>query len=344
MRPVILRSSVPALLGLVVLFAGCSPAPVPTGTHTIEPSPTPSPEGSSAATPPAASATTGPAATTPGALKAANLELRMPEAVSRAVAFVDGGSVLLAGGLTPSGTVATVLRIDFGAGTVTSVGRLATAVHDAGGALVGGAQVVFGGGNVAPERVVQEFQAGHGTIIGQLPRARADLVAIDVGSETLVIGGGTPSRLDPVVLATIDGVRFQTAATLPFGVRYPAVAVIDGEVVVVGGTTGTRDRTEIQAIDLANGSVRVIGKLPTGLSHAAAFVIDGKLLVAGGRTGGVAQNAIWEIDPVTGTVTMAGRLPQPVSDAAPVVIGDVGYLIGGEGSRILASIISISFE
>jgi len=291
-RPVILRSNVPALLGLVILLAGCSPAPVPTGAHATAPFATASPQGSSAATPPAASVTAGPAATTLGALKATSLDLPLPEAVSRAVAFVDGGSVLLAGGLTPSGTVATVLRIDPGAGTVTSVGRLATAVHDAGGALVGGAEVVFGGGNVAPERVVQELQGGHGAIIGQLPRARADLVAIDVKSETLVIGGGTPSRLDPVVLVTIDGKRFQTAATLPYGVRYPAVALIDDEVVVVGGTTGKRDRTEIQAIDLADGSVRVIGRLPSGLSHAAAFVIDGRLLVAGGRTGGVAQDAI----------------------------------------------------
>jgi hypothetical protein len=282
-------------------------------------------------------------ATTVGALGASVLKLHLPDAVSRAVAFADGGSVLLAGGLTPSGTVATVLRIDLGAGTVTSVGRLATAVHDAGGALVGGVPVVFGGGNVAPERVVQQYDAGRGTILGQLPRARADLVAIDVGSETLVIGGGTPTRLDPAVLATNDGVTFQTAATLLYGVRYPAIAAIDGEVIVVGGTTGTRDRTQIQAINLADGSVRVIGKLSTGLSHAAAFVIDGKLLVAGGRTDGVAQDAIWEIDPVAGTVTMAGRLPHPVSDAASVVVGDVGYLIGGEGSNILASIISIAF-
>ncbi len=270
------------------------------------------------------------------------LSLDLHVAVSRAVAFTDGGSLLLAGGLTPAGTTSSVVLIDLTHGTVTSAGDLARAVHDAGGALVGGAPVVFGGGNVVPESVVQRFDGGHGAVIGQLPRARADLVAVAVGGSVFVIGGGTPSRLDRAVLSTTDGIHFQAIATLVDGVRYPAVAAIDGRIIVIGGTDGTHDRNEIQAIDPATGTVRIIGHLPHGLSHASAFVIAGRLLVAGGRSAGVAQDTIWEVDPVGGRVSMAGRLPRAVSDAAVAVVGDVAYLIGGERSEIVSSIISIT--
>jgi hypothetical protein len=89
-------------------------------------------------------------------------------------------------------------------------------------------------------------------------------------------------------------------------------------------------------------TVRIIGQLPQGLSHASAFVLAGRLLVAGGRSAGVTQDTIWEVDPVSGRVTEAGRLPRAVSDAAVAVVGGVGYLIGGERSAIVTSIISIT--
>jgi hypothetical protein len=270
------------------------------------------------------------------------LSLDLPVAVSRAVAFTDDGSVLLAGGLTPAGTTASVVRIDVTHGSVTSAGDLARAVHDAGGALLGGVPVVFGGGNVAPEDVVQRFDGGQGMVIGQLPRARADLVAVALGGTVFVIGGGTPSRLDRAVLSTTDGSNLEAIATLVDGVRYPAVAAVDGMIIVVGGTDGTRDRSAIQAIDPVTATVRIIGQLPQGLSHASAFVLAGRLLVAGGRSAGVAQDTIWEVDPVSGRVTEAGRLPRAVSDAAVAVVGGVGYLIGGERSAIVTSIISIT--
>jgi len=181
-------------------------------------------------------------------------------------------------------------------------------------------------------------------VIGQLPRARADLAAVSIDGVGILVGGGTPARLDPAVLQTTDGKRFQSAAKLIAAVRYPAVAVVGETIFVVGGTDGAHDRTEIQAIDLATWAVRIVGKLPLGLSDAAAVVIDGRLLIAGGRAGGVAQDRIWEVDPVSGTVSLVGRLPRAVSDVAGVVVGGVGYLIGGESSTLLASIISITIE
>jgi Kelch motif protein len=260
------------------------------------------------------------------------------------VAFSDGGTVLLAGGLTSLGSTATVLRIDLSVGTVHAVGQLVVAVHDAAGAVVGNEAIVFGGGNVSPVAVVQAAQAGKGSLLGALPIARADGVAVALGGQAIVIGGGTPARLDTAVLSTGDGVHFHSLATLIAGTRYPAVTAFDGRILAIGGTDGVHDLTAIQAIDPATGSVRVIGHLPHGLSHASALVVGGHLLVVGGRTGGRAQDSVWEIDPSTGGATVVGHIPSAMSDTAAVVVGDVGYLVGGDAGTLLSTIVSIRFE
>lgn len=331
-----------ALLAIAVSAAACGPAPslLPSASSaaataaatTLVPTDTRSPTG-----------TPGQTGRAELPLQVSTLSLHLPVAVSRAVAFPDGESLLVAGGLTPSGTSATVVRIDLSAGQVTTDGRLASAVHDAGGALLAGTPMVFGGGNVVPEATVQRFRAGQGAVVGQLPRARADLVAVAIGAATLVVGGGTPARLDRAVLSTTDGSHFETVATLMVGARYAAAAAVGGMIIAAGGTDGAHDLADIQLVDPATGSVRMLGRLPHGLSHAMAIVIAGRILIAGGRSGGVAQDAIWEVDPVSGAVSLAGRLPQAVSDAAVVTVGDVGYLIGGERSAIVTSIVSISF-
>jgi N-acetylneuraminic acid mutarotase len=246
--------------------------------------------------------------------------------------------------LTTAGTTAAILRISLSGDQIAIVGHLAEPVHDAGGAIIGGSPMVFGGGNLVPGTAVQRAGMGQGALIGRLPTPRADLAAVEVDGETIVVGGGTPARLDREVLSTTDGIHFRRVGTLIAGVRYPAVAVAGASILVIGGTDGQHDVTEIQAIDPATGSVRIIGHLPRGLSHAAAFMVAGHLLIAGGRSGGRAQDTIWEVDPVSGDVSAVGRLPLALSDAAVAVVGDIGYLIGGETDRLLSSIVSIRIE
>jgi hypothetical protein len=323
----------------VVTAAGCGTAPATPRASVASVATTSAPP-----TKTSAPAQPGPSASAaaPG-LHITTLSAKLPTGTSRAVAFDKNGSILLAGGLTASGTVATISLIHVPDGSVQLDGRLASAVHDAGGALLGGTPTIFGGGNLAPEKGVQQLGAGGG-IVGELPRARADLVVVDVGDTAVVVGGGTPARLDPAVLATTDGARFRALAMLPHGVRYPAVAVVGGVIVVVGGTDGVHDRTEIETIDPATGIVSIVGNLRHGLSHATAFVLDGKLLIVGGRSAGVAQDTILAVDPTNGSVGIAGHLPKGVSDAAGAVVDGVAYLIGGENGDFLASVIAIELR
>jgi hypothetical protein len=321
---------------IALAAAGCSSSPGPSLRVGAGSTPAVSASGPTAEGPPGTSSS----ASSPAIVRvrAVLLPLRLPIAVSRAVAFADSGSALLVGGLTASGTTSAILRLALPGGPVSPAGRLAIPVHDAAGATLAGSPVVLGGGNVAPVAAVQGLSGS----IGTLPMARADLAAVELDGVLYVVGGGTAARLDTAVLATTDGAHFATSATLLLGVRYPAVASVGGEIIVVGGTDGSHDRRAIQAVDPLTGFVRHVGDLPNGLSHAAALVVDGHLLVAGGRVAGKAERAIWEVDPTSGHVVHVGDLPQPVSDATAVVLDGVGYLIGGERDAEVTDIVAIT--
>ena len=338
------RAPRPTFIAACVLagFAtACQAGPTPAQTAV------PTPAGATGPSTTALPIASGPGATTPTstakpAVVAAALDWRLPEAISRAVAFPGDASIVLAGGLTATGTTDGVLSIRLETGTATTVGHLKAPVHDAGGALIGGVPAVVGGGDAVAGTTVQSLLDGTVTLLGNLPTARADLAVVDLGGVAYVVGGGTPSHPDAAVLATSDGVTFSEVARLSVPVRYPAVAAVGGSIIVVGGSDGTKDRAEIQAIDPATGTAAVIGHLPDALSHAAAVVVGGRLLVAGGRVRGKAVDQIWEINPDSGSATEVGRLPRVVSDAAAVGVDGIGYLVGGEDTGLLRAVISIA--
>jgi hypothetical protein len=270
--------------------------------------------------------------------------IALPAARSRAVAFVLNSAIVVSGGLTSSGaTTASNISIDVRSGHVRALGSLASPVHDAGGALFDGAGFVVGGGQLVAGSLVQRIgTTGKTGIVGRLPAVRADLSAVTIDGELVVVGGGTPARPDDRVLATTDGRHFRVIATLITGVRYAAVAAIDGLIYVIGGSTASGDTRLIQVIDPHTGRVRVVGHLGHGLSHAAALVIGGTLLVAGGRSSGRAQDSLMRFDATSGTVDTVAHLPYAASDMAAVVLGGTGYLIGGEAARPIATIMSVA--
>jgi hypothetical protein len=326
-------------VGLAACGQPSQPVSAPSGADT------PSPAGTRVAS--AAS----PAVSVPGSLTpsprivVARSAIRLPTGRSRAVALALGSGVLLCGGLTSVGTTGSILGLNLGTGHVQQVGFLSTAVHDAGGAILDGAGYVFGGGRTVAGTTIQRITStGTASAVGHLPGVRADLAAAAVDGEIVIVGGGTPALTDGRVLATADAHDLRTIGRLIVPVRYPAVAVFNGLVYVIGGATPRGDTNVIQALDPATGLVRIVGRLPHPLSHASALVIGTTILVAGGRSAGRAQDQLLRLVPATGAVSIVGRLPAPVSDMAAVVVGGVGYLIGGETTSPIASIVTISIQ
>ena len=269
--------------------------------------------------------------------------LRLTTPTTRAVAFRSGAGFVVAGGLTPGGTTGRVVRLGLDGRPAVTVGRLAHPVHDAGGAELDGAMLVFGGGAGTQDAWVQRLAtSGRGLVAGRLPSARADLSAVTVGREVVIVGGGASGRADPRVLATTDGTHFRVVATLPVAVRYAAVATVGSRVMVMGGTSATGDTALIQSVDIARGTAAVVGRLPQAISHATALVVRGVVLVAGGRHAGRAIDGVVAVDPASFAARVVGRLPHPASDSAGVVVDGVGYLVGGETNRPLVTIITIA--
>jgi hypothetical protein len=337
------------LIGLVVAalgLAACAPVapPTPTPTSTAVDQPSTDPAQSALPAGPVASASAGSPAIP--RIVIARSTLKLPAGRSRAVALVLGSQVLLCGGLTTGGqTSGSILEVNLTTGHVRDLGTLSAAVHDAGGAVLDGAGYLFGGGRTVAGSTIQRIGgAGTATTIGHLPAVRADLAAASVDGEIVVVGGGTPALTDGRVLATADGHDLRAIGRLVVPVRYPAVAVFDGLVYVVGGATPRGDTNVIQTVDPTTGRVRIVGHLPQPVSHASALVIGQTILIAGGRTAGRAQDEVLRITPPVGTVSVAGRLPTPASDMAAVVVDGVGYLIGGETTGPIDSIVTISIE
>ncbi|MGZ6976902.1 MAG: hypothetical protein ACXVJW_02245 [Acidimicrobiia bacterium] len=270
---------------------------------------------------------------------------RLSRPSARAAVVADGRGFLVLGGFDGAKqTTAQVLRVDPTTGATTNAGTLAQAVHDVAGALVGGAPMVFGGGNTSESSAVQRFVPGAtATLTGRLPVPRSDLGAVTVGDRAYLVGGYDDSSVRASALSTGDGAAFAVLGDLPVPVRYPAVAASGTDVVVIGGTrnaydSAAGDTAAVQVLDTRTGAVRLAGQLPKTLSHAVAATVRGQIYVFGGRWGGVPTAQVWHWDVTTSALVPVGTMTAAVTDGAAVTVGDSAYYVGGEAPNPTAAV------
>jgi hypothetical protein len=270
------------------------------------------------------------------------------------------GSLVILGGLTAGGTSADgVYSLDPIGGAITLTGTLPAGVHDAAGSVIGGRDVVFGGGSPSTVGTVESISTtgtgtNTGTVISNLPTPRSDADAVSIKGTTYIVGGYDGTAPDAAVLATTNGRTFSTVARLKVPVRYPAVAAHGNEIYVFGGEAVAGSGgpvSTIQMIDPARHSVSIVGHLPEPLQGAVAVSLKGTIYLAGGSssivqpatpglgvtavappvTGVLATvSTIWAYDPVSRRLLVAGRLQEPVSNAGAAVVGSRAWIVGGE--------------
>ena len=314
----------PALLLVVSVACG--------GCASAKPKANPAASGGSHAKP-------GPSTTAPAATLSASLvNWHLPAPVSRAAVMADGTNLIIAGGLA-TGDVSTnaVVQVVATTGASTKLGTLAVAVHDLGGAVLGGQIYVFGGGASSTLGTVQRFSEGRSATAPPLPRPRSDGQVVSDSGKAWIVGGFDGKAMDADILTTTTGEAESVTGTLAVPVRYPAVAWGAGALWVAGGQLGTDESTKtggqtdaVQRFDPATGTTQVVAHLPTPLGHASAVYLAGSIWVLGGQAGTAPSDRIYRIDPATSAVTAVGNLPGPRSDAGVAVIGDTAYLVGGE--------------
>ena len=296
-----------------------------------------SPKAETATPPPASSdqPSSGPSPTGVTTVKLVAAPHQLPAPVQRAVAVNDGKQILIAGGLDANGTSTNgVFAYSAQTGHIAQVGTVPQAFHDAAGEMIGKDLFVFGGGSTESSDAVQSFDpaTGKGTVRGHLPMALSDLTGATIGRTVYLVGGWNGASPQPTVWSTTDGMDFTKVATLPAGVRYPAVAAVGSNLVVAGGelANGT-ETTRVSLVDTTTGHVSALTKLPEPIGHAMAFTSGGTVYVAGGRDDvGTALDTVIAIDPSSGKLSAAPKMPTALSDSAVATTADgPTVLIGG---------------
>jgi len=281
-----------------------------------------------------------------GALLSITPEPPLPAPVERAAAAVVGGTVVVAGGLDTSlASTNGVYTLDPRRGTVTRLGTVPQAFHDAAAAAIGTRLFVFGGGSAESTATVQSFdlRSRQGRIAGRLPIALSDLASVTIGGTVYLVGGWNGVHPQPTIWATTDGVHFRRAGALPVGLRYPAVAALAGTIVIAGGQDAAGAPTSsVFVFDPSRGTVKRIGSLPAPVSQAAAVAGGKDVFVLGGRdAAGNAVATVTAIDPVSGAIVPGPALPTPVADAAAAAAQQESFLIGGWRGALVGSVLAV---
>jgi N-acetylneuraminic acid mutarotase len=211
---------------------------------------------------------------------------------------------------------------------------LPAAQHDAQGALLDGKVYVFGGGSATELDHILSYDPASDAVtqVGTLLAPQSDVAVTRAGAVAYIVGGYDGTNYLNTVVAWRPGAAPHIEAHLPVGLRYAAVAVADGGLLVIGGSTPAGAGNAIYRFDLTTHQVRRLGTLPHAVTHGEAATLGRYVYLVGGRGDLLNEQtaAVYAIDPSTGKVKAAGRLPQPTSDAAALTIGDVIVVAGGQ--------------
>lgn len=270
-----------------------------------------------------------------GAAVSVTAPYRLPAPVEREVAVAYRGAVLLAGGLdTAQSSTTGVFRMSPGTGALTSLGSVPQAFHDAAGAVIGGSLYVFGGGAATSSSAVQRFDlATHASsVVAQLPHPLSDVAAAQTPNGVFLVGGYDGHVPRREIYRTRDGVHFTRVATLPVGLRYPAVAAVGSTVVIAGGTSPSGASDRVFTLDTGTGALTTLGRLPTAVADAQAFALGNAVYVGGGTdAGGNVTSTVYRIDLATHRIASAAA-SLPVRNGATVSLGGSALVIGGATS------------
>jgi hypothetical protein len=322
--PPILRR-VPALLALAGLgLAACGSTTPPTTTR-----------GRTATRPAKASAPAPARPAAPAALTYRPLYTMAAAVQDPGTAALGGDRFVLMGGITPAVTSTDAVVIGTPSGSH-QVAALPNPQHDAEAARLGSRVYLFGGGQFTEYDHILSFDPATATVAtaGTLPQAESDVAVTGDGQTAYIVGGYNGTDALDTVLAFTPGASPRVVAHLPTALRYAAVTMAGGAIIVAGGSMPTGDASQaIYRVTPATGQVREIGRLPAPLTHAGAATLGGFVYLIGGRGGSTTSQTagVLAVNPLTGAVRAVGQLPTPLSDAGVTAVGDAIIVAGGHG-------------
>ncbi len=249
-----------------------------------------------------------------------------------AFASLGGGRFVLLGGLDGAGSSTDGIELA-DLHSVLHTAALPLAQHDAQGALLGHTVYVFGGGSFSELDHIISFNPADGSVgsVGSLPRSQSDVAVTAGNGSAYIVGGYDGTNWLDTIISWRPGAGARVIAHLPVGLRYAATSYVNGQILIIGGSTPNGASDAVYRFDPATGKLQTIGHLPRPITHAAAATLGSYVYLVGGRGDDLTSQSaeIWSIDPRTGSVRPAGRLPQPLSDVAAVTLDHVLVVAGG---------------
>ena len=175
------------------------------------------------------------------------------------------------------------------------------------------------------------------TVVGSLTQPVQNASAVALGERILLYGGGERAALRDIQEYTGTD-KAQVAGQLAVG-RFGHVAIVaGGRIVIVGGSDGNTDQTEVLAS--ADGvTFNAIANLPVGLRFPAVAALNNKVYVFGGEVNNNPVNTVYAIDLATGAVTEPAKLERPLSHAAAFVVNGGIFFAGGKTDKGLTDYI-----
>jgi N-acetylneuraminic acid mutarotase len=160
--------------------------------------------------------------------------------------------------------------------------------------------------------------------------------AAAVADGTLYAFGGTSNRVfaydpDNDAWSDVAPMRYDHGNTA-------AVAVINEQIYVVGGTGPGMIGNELERYDPATDSWTTLAPMTVPRNHTGGGVIDGKFYVVAGRGSADAETALEVYDPKQDSWARLTSMPTGRSGVGVAAVGECLYVFGGEGNRIFPEV------
>jgi Galactose oxidase, central domain len=258
---------------------------------------------------------------------------------------VDDGRVLVIGGRTAAGPVATVEALNAD-GSVTVLAPMSAPRLGHTAVLLADGRVLVAGGTTviateqstveAPTSSTEIFTPGSDAWSASPPLnvARTGHTATALVDGRVMLAGGTGEQgsLDSTEVFEPDQGTFRVAGVLS-AARSDAAATVAGEsqVLIVGGRNADGVLATADLIDVDSGTVAQIALTSPRAGASVTRLLDGSVLVAGGNNGTDDLASVEVVDLIAGTSTNVASMSQPRSGHQATLLDDNAnvLIVGG---------------
>jgi hypothetical protein len=254
--------------------------------------------------------------------------------------LLSDGRVLITGGMTGGGAVASAELYDPKTGTFSATGSMATSRYGHTATLLSDGRVLIaggwnGGGNVASAELYDP-KSGIFSSTGSMATARYGHTATLLSDGRVLIAGGVNrygGYASSVELYDPKTGAFNSTgsmATARYG--HTATLLSDGRVLIAGGVNRYGGyASSVELYDPKTGAFSATGSMTTArYGHTATLLSDGRVLIAGGVSGSGDAVASAEVyDPKTGAFNSTGSMATDRYDHTATLLSDGRALITG---------------